>query len=273
MAKRTNRVAAGLGLGGSGGTPEESEGRQATREVAQASLAGDIAGKRQREVIMGREPDDMAVERLLAQRGQHLMRAAVALTGSRADLDRPHPLADAELATYAERYVQTLPFANDSSLVAIEVQKAIRVLLESAPEGMPPGDIGIALAHGEHVKEVHDLHVWELAPGHPILTAHVLVAVEKGQSDLVGHVLSFSSFIRKCLWFHFETHTKLEGSEEELSNRLALARTKVLGELARFDIKRKRRFETLRNRLIPLKKMTSMRSSRLPDFWVIFEAF
>jgi hypothetical protein len=61
---------------------------------------------------------------------------------------------------------------------------------------------------------------------------HVLVAVEKGQNDLVGHVLSFSSFIRKCLWFHFETHTKLEGSEVELSDRLALARTKILGTLA-----------------------------------------
>ena len=34
---------------------------------------------------MGREPDDTAVAQLLADRGQHLMRAAVALTGSRAD--------------------------------------------------------------------------------------------------------------------------------------------------------------------------------------------
>ena len=55
-------------------------------------------------------------------------------------------------------------------------RKAIRVLLEGAPEGMPPTEIGMAMAQGEHVKEVHDLHVWELAPGHPILTAHVLVA-------------------------------------------------------------------------------------------------
>ena len=53
--------------------------------------------------------------------------------------------------------------------------KAIHVLLEGAPEGKPPREIGVAMAHGEHVKEVHDLHVWELAPGHPILTAHVLV--------------------------------------------------------------------------------------------------
>jgi cobalt-zinc-cadmium efflux system protein len=55
-------------------------------------------------------------------------------------------------------------------------RRAMRVLLEGAPEGMAPSEIGVALAHGEHVKEVHDLHVWELAPGHPILTAHVLVA-------------------------------------------------------------------------------------------------
>lgn len=54
-------------------------------------------------------------------------------------------------------------------------RKAMRVLLEGAPEGMPPADVGAALVHVEHVREVHDLHVWELAPGHPILTAHVLV--------------------------------------------------------------------------------------------------
>jgi len=55
-------------------------------------------------------------------------------------------------------------------------RRAVRVLLECAPEGLTPSEIGVAMARGEHVKEVHDLHVWELAPGHPILTAHVLVA-------------------------------------------------------------------------------------------------
>ena len=55
-------------------------------------------------------------------------------------------------------------------------RKAIRVLLESAPETTAPSDVGWAMANAEHVSEVHDLHLWELAPGHPILTAHVLVA-------------------------------------------------------------------------------------------------
>ncbi len=57
-------------------------------------------------------------------------------------------------------------------------RKAIRVLLEGAPEGMAPDEIGWAMARVDHVSEVHDLHLWELAPGHPILTAHVLVAPE-----------------------------------------------------------------------------------------------
>jgi len=55
-------------------------------------------------------------------------------------------------------------------------RKTVRVLLESSPEGLTPEDVGWAMAHAEHVKQVHDLHLWELAPGHPLLTAHVLVA-------------------------------------------------------------------------------------------------
>ena len=55
-------------------------------------------------------------------------------------------------------------------------RKAIRVLLEGAPDAIAPDEVGLAMARAEHVTQVHDLHVWELAPGHPVLTAHVLVA-------------------------------------------------------------------------------------------------
>ena len=55
-------------------------------------------------------------------------------------------------------------------------RKAMRVLLESAPESMAAEEVGWAMARAEQVSQVHDLHLWELAPGHPILTAHVLVA-------------------------------------------------------------------------------------------------
>jgi cobalt-zinc-cadmium efflux system protein len=55
------------------------------------------------------------------------------------------------------------------------LQKSMRVLLEGAPAGTAPADVGWAMAHAELVSEVHDLHVWEVAPGMPVLTAHVLV--------------------------------------------------------------------------------------------------
>lgn len=55
-------------------------------------------------------------------------------------------------------------------------RKSIRVLLESAPEATTVSEVGWAMARTPHVSQVHDLHLWELTPGTPILTAHVLVA-------------------------------------------------------------------------------------------------
>jgi cobalt-zinc-cadmium efflux system protein len=50
-----------------------------------------------------------------------------------------------------------------------------RVLLEAAPRGLDPDEIGRALAAEHHVVEVHDLHVWEVTSGFPSLSAHVVV--------------------------------------------------------------------------------------------------
>ncbi len=50
------------------------------------------------------------------------------------------------------------------------------VMLEGAPAGMDPDEIGHALATPRDVVEVHDLHVWEVTSGFPALSAHVLVA-------------------------------------------------------------------------------------------------
>jgi cobalt-zinc-cadmium efflux system protein len=50
-----------------------------------------------------------------------------------------------------------------------------RVLLEAAPEGLQPQEIGAALRGYPGVTDVHDLHVWEISSGFPALSAHVLV--------------------------------------------------------------------------------------------------
>jgi cobalt-zinc-cadmium efflux system protein len=53
--------------------------------------------------------------------------------------------------------------------------EAVRVLLEAAPEGMFPKEIGEAMEHHPCVTNVHDLHVWEITSGFPALSAHILV--------------------------------------------------------------------------------------------------
>lgn len=51
-----------------------------------------------------------------------------------------------------------------------------RILLEGAPQGADTTTIGQALAAHPGIREVHDLHVWEITSGFPALAAHVLVA-------------------------------------------------------------------------------------------------
>jgi cobalt-zinc-cadmium efflux system protein len=59
-----------------------------------------------------------------------------------------------------------------------------RVFLEAAPKGLDPDAIGQALVHTPGVREVHDLHVWEVTSGFPALSAHVLVGHENNCHDV-----------------------------------------------------------------------------------------
>ena len=58
------------------------------------------------------------------------------------------------------------------------VRASGRVFLEAAPRGVDPDEVGRALAAEHDVVEVHDLHVWELTSGFPMLSAHVVVATD-----------------------------------------------------------------------------------------------
>jgi cobalt-zinc-cadmium efflux system protein len=103
---------------------------------------------------------------------------------------RAHVLADlyASLgAALAGLLVLTTGFERADVVVALLVAalmvrsgtslltRATRVLLEAAPRGVDPDAIGHALASHPGVREVHDLHVWEVTSGFPALSAHVLV--------------------------------------------------------------------------------------------------
>ncbi len=58
------------------------------------------------------------------------------------------------------------------------LRASMRVLLEAAPPGINPQEVGMALASQKGVVEVHDLHVWEVTSGFPALAAHVVVAAD-----------------------------------------------------------------------------------------------
>jgi cobalt-zinc-cadmium efflux system protein len=49
------------------------------------------------------------------------------------------------------------------------------IVLEHAPAGIDPQEVGNALAAHPGVVEAHDLHVWTVTSGFPALSAHVLV--------------------------------------------------------------------------------------------------
>jgi cobalt-zinc-cadmium efflux system protein len=103
---------------------------------------------------------------------------------------RAHVLADlyASLgAALAGLLVLTAGFERADVIVALLVAalmirsafsllgQSAGVLLEAAPRGLDPDAIGHALAAHPGVREVHDLHVWEVTSGFPALSAHVLV--------------------------------------------------------------------------------------------------
>ena len=55
------------------------------------------------------------------------------------------------------------------------VAPAGRVFLEAAPNGTDPARIGRSMAAVAGVREVHDLHVWDLGAGEPALSAHLVI--------------------------------------------------------------------------------------------------
>ena len=59
------------------------------------------------------------------------------------------------------------------------IRDSVRILLEQAPAGLDPEEIGEAMATAPGVVEVHDLHVWTVTSGFPALAAHVLVGPDE----------------------------------------------------------------------------------------------
>ena len=55
------------------------------------------------------------------------------------------------------------------------LRASIRVMMEAAPAGLDPQEIGRVLASQPAVAEVHDLHIWEVTSGFLAISAHIVV--------------------------------------------------------------------------------------------------
>ena len=55
------------------------------------------------------------------------------------------------------------------------LRDSMRIFLEVSPTNIDPDEVGRAIVAEPEVVEVHDLHVWTLTSGFPIVSAHVLV--------------------------------------------------------------------------------------------------
>lgn len=63
------------------------------------------------------------------------------------------------------------------------IREPLDVLLERAPAGLDPEEVGMAIAGVAGVREVHDLHIWVITSGFPALAAHVTTEATAGVDE------------------------------------------------------------------------------------------
>lgn len=86
------------------------------------------------------------------------------------------------------------------------VRSSCSILLERAPEGVEPEDVAQTMSAEPGVREVHDLHVWEITSGYVCLTAHVVVDDAK-----VSETQKLREAICERLWERFQVaHVTLQ---------------------------------------------------------------
>jgi cobalt-zinc-cadmium efflux system protein len=81
------------------------------------------------------------------------------------------------------------------------LREAIDILLEASPKGIDLDEIREHMSALQGIREVHELHVWTITSGLPVLSAHVVVdpaVIERGQSAIMLDKL------QACLRGHFD---------------------------------------------------------------------
>ncbi|HXN33687.1 MAG TPA: hypothetical protein VN894_17580 [Polyangiaceae bacterium] len=97
--------------------------------------------------------------------------------------------------------------------------------LTRARKLVPTGDLRTLEDQVAFTQQTFDTRVW--------------VAVEAGggpNGSLLGYVMAFGGFLRKCFAFVFSTQVDSASEEPVLASRLAIGRARILGGLAIDDV-------------------------------------
>ena len=81
------------------------------------------------------------------------------------------------------------------------LREAVNVLLEAAPADIDLDSIRAHIVELDHVHDVHDLHVYTVTSGLPVLTAHVVVDRDCFED---GHAPQLLDKLQICLAGHFD---------------------------------------------------------------------
>jgi len=79
----------------------------------------------------------------------------------------------------------------------------LRVLMEAAPASVDLDAVALHILTAEHVKGVHDLHVWSVSSELSAASAHVVIDEECFRD---GHAPEILSLLQNCLAEHFSLH-------------------------------------------------------------------
>jgi cobalt-zinc-cadmium efflux system protein len=81
------------------------------------------------------------------------------------------------------------------------LRDSMRVLFEAAPQEMDLTDVRAHLLEPDHVRDVHDLHVWTVTSDLPAISAHVVI---DDSCFLDGHAPQVLDELQNCLAGHFD---------------------------------------------------------------------
>ncbi|MFE4369489.1 cation diffusion facilitator family transporter [Streptomyces sp. NPDC056835] len=81
------------------------------------------------------------------------------------------------------------------------LRETLNVLLEAAPKNVDMNEVRAHMLALPGVADVHDLHVWTITSGMPVLSAHVVV--DQDALDAVGHEKILHD-LQGCLGHHFD---------------------------------------------------------------------